>query len=435
MMDNTLNRNDNVFFNRNFRLVFFGALVSELGALLFNFAVSFYILEITGSNAFEQGLYLAVCGASMLLFTPLGGVLGDRFNKAVIMYICDFIKGGMIILAAVFMLLFNDPGLHIAILFVLGILSNAAAGIFTPASGALFPHIVQDRQLQQANAYITMKNSLEGILGVILAGILYSALPICTLFVLVGLCYTASGISELFIRYDHHPSPEKLTLKAALRDMHSGLAYLKSQKAIMVMIGAILFINFFSAPLMNNFIPYFIKTDLAHAPSYLLDGALTPELWSSVFSVCFGISSLIGALLMSARPQEQKCGYRTALRLCLYAGVMIMATLSFWQLVDRGISLNAFLVVFSIGCLLLGCLVSCINIPILTAMMRIVDKDMLSKVTSIGAVGSQGMIPLASLLAGVVLGSLGSTPLLAFCSLGFTATALFLLGNRSIREF
>lgn len=56
-------------------------------------------------------------------------------------------------------------------------------------------------------------------------------------------------------------------------------------------------------------------------------------------------------------------------------------------------------------------------------------------ITSIGAIGSQGMIPLASLLAGVVLGSLGSTPLLAFCSLGFMATALFLLGNRSIREF
>ena len=34
----------NVFAGRNFRLVFLGALVSELGALLYSFAVSFYIL-------------------------------------------------------------------------------------------------------------------------------------------------------------------------------------------------------------------------------------------------------------------------------------------------------------------------------------------------------------------------------------------------------
>ena len=75
-------KNDNVFRNRNFRLVFFGALVSELGALLYNFAVSFYILRISGNSAFLQGLYLALCGVALLVFTPVGGVLGDRFNKA-----------------------------------------------------------------------------------------------------------------------------------------------------------------------------------------------------------------------------------------------------------------------------------------------------------------------------------------------------------------
>ena len=104
-MSNTASARDNVFFNRNFRLVFLGALVSELGALLYNFAVGFYILQISGNNAFLQGLYLALCGAALLVFTPVGGVLGDRFNKAKIMYVCDYIKGGMIILATALMLL------------------------------------------------------------------------------------------------------------------------------------------------------------------------------------------------------------------------------------------------------------------------------------------------------------------------------------------
>ena len=83
-----------VFANRNYRFVFFGALISELGALLYSFAVGFYILQISGNNAFLQGLYLALCGVALLLFTPVGGVLGDRFNKAKIMYVCDYIKGG-----------------------------------------------------------------------------------------------------------------------------------------------------------------------------------------------------------------------------------------------------------------------------------------------------------------------------------------------------
>ena len=69
-MKRDIQMKDNVFRNRNFRLVFLGALVSELGALLYSFAVSFYILQISGNSAFLQGLYLALCGAAMLVFTP-----------------------------------------------------------------------------------------------------------------------------------------------------------------------------------------------------------------------------------------------------------------------------------------------------------------------------------------------------------------------------
>lgn len=165
-------KKDNVFFNRNFRLVFFGALVSEIGALLYSFAVGFYILQISNNNAFLQGLYLALNGVTLLLFTPVGGVLGDRFNKAKIMYICDFCKGANIILATVLMLLFPGADAHIVILFALGITGNIISGIFNPAAGALLPQIVEPDQLQQGNSYFTIKSAVESILGVVLAGIL-----------------------------------------------------------------------------------------------------------------------------------------------------------------------------------------------------------------------------------------------------------------------
>ena len=433
-MSNEPRKISNVFSVRNFRLVFFGALVSELGALLYSFAVSFYILEVSGNNAFLQGLYLSLCGVAMLFFTPVGGVLGDRFNKAKIMYVCDYLKGGMIILATALMLLFRRPDAHIVILFILGILGNAVSGVFNPAAGALFPHIVEKEQLQQANAYFTMKSSLESILGIILAGILYAALPIHTLFLLVGICFVASGISEMLIRYDHHPSGDHLTLRLAIRDMADGIRYLKTKRAILALLGSTLFINFFFAPVTGNFLPFFIKTDLTAATSYLWDHVLTPEMWASVFSVCIGISSLLGAAVLSMRAQAEKVGFKTALRLCATAVVMIALTVCYRQLVDRGVSLNAFLAAFCVGSLITGALVSFINIPISTVTMRIVDQDKLSKVSSIISIGSQGMIPIASVLAGVILEALGSTALLTVCSLGFSVTALLLLFNRRVRE-
>ncbi len=427
-------KTENVFRSRNYRLVFFGALVSELGALLHSFAVSFYILQISGNNAFLQGLYLALCSVAMLVFTPVGGVLGDRINKAKIMYVCDFCKGGTIILATILMLLFPASDAHIVILFALGIAGNIISGIFNPAAGALLPLIVEPDQLQQGNSYFTIKGAVEGILGVVLAGILYAALPIHTLFFMVGAGFVLSGISETLIRCPHTPAADRLSLKTAVRDMGGGLKYLKTQKAILALLGSVVFINFFFAPLTGNFIPYFIRTDLAGAPSYLLDHVLTPELWSSVISVCVGIGSLLGAAVLSSRKPAEKCGHTVAVRICFSAAVLISLALSYWLLVDRGHGLNFFLAFFCAGGFVTGVLLSAINIPITTATMRIVDKDKLSKVNSIISIGSQGMIPIASVLAGAVLQSFGSSVLLFACALGFAVTAVLLLLNKPVRE-
>ena len=424
---------NNVFRNKNFCLVFLGALVSEIGALLYSFAVSFYILQISGNSAFIQGLYLALCGAAMLVFTPVGGVLGDRMNKAKIMYSCDFIKGGTIILATILMLVFSSANAHIVILFILGIIGNVISGIFNPAAGALIPHIVESEQLQQANSYFMIKSSVEGILGVVLAGILYAARPVHILFFMVGACFIASGISEMMIRYTHIQREGQLTMKVALNDMCEGLSYLKTQKAILALLGSVLFINFFIAPITGNFIPFFVRTDLAGASSYLLDNILTPELWSSVISVCLAIGSLIGAAIMSTRKPAEKCGHAVAMRLCANAAVIILLALSYFILVDRGNALNIFLPMFCIGGAVSGMQITFVNIPVSTAIMRIVDKDKLSKVNSIINIGTQGMIPIASVLAGGILQAFGSSVLLFFCSAGFTVTAILLLMNKPVK--
>jgi MFS family permease len=433
-MNEGVTKSKNVFANRNFRLVFFGALVSELGAGLYSFAVSFYILEISNNNAFLQGMYLTLCGVVLLLFTPIGGVLGDRFNKAGIMFICDYLRGLLVIAATVLMMLFKTSDAHIVILFAVGALGNAIGGIFSPASQALFPHIVDEDRLQQANSYVNIKSSLLGIFGVVLAGIMYGLMPVTTLFMIVGVCYVLSGVSEMFIHYEHRISTERLTIKLALGDMREGFVYLKQQKAIVALMIAILFVNFFIAPFYSNFLPYFIKTDVAAAESYIFDGFLTPELWSSVLSVVMGISSLLASAILSAKKQDDRIGGKVAKLLCANVGLMVLLTGSY-RLFETGvISISTFLVALCTGGLIWGFLLPNINIPITTTFMRVVDRDKLSKVTSITAVFSQGLIPIATALAGVILQYFGSTVLLSFCTAGFAVTALFLLFNRETKK-
>ena len=113
---------------------------------------------------------------------------------------------------------------------------------------------------------------------------------------------------------------------------------------------------------------------------------------------------------------------------------MILLSACYWLMVDRGNALNIFLPLFCLGGFVTGLQLSFINIPISTAIMRVVERDKLSKVNSIISIGSQGMIPIASVLAGAVLQSFGSSVLLFACSLGFTVTAVLLLINKPVRE-
>ena len=192
----------NVFRNKNFTLTFLGALVSNVAALFYAFAVSFYILKITNNNALIQGLYLATGGITFCIVTLFGGVVADRFDKAKIMYICDYLKGGIII-GFTFLLMFviKSTEWQVASLFIATVLLNAIAGIFTPASSALLPQIVEENQFQQAQSYFSILNSFQSIVGIILAGVLYTLIPINVLFFIVGGCYILSAISEMFIKY------------------------------------------------------------------------------------------------------------------------------------------------------------------------------------------------------------------------------------------
>ena len=426
----------NVFTNRNFTLVYLGALVSNVAALFYSFAVSFYILKITDNNALIQGLYLATGGITFCIVALFGGVISDRFNKAKIMYICDFLKGGIIIgFTLLLMFVIKSVEWQVASLFIITVLLNAIAGIFTPASHALLPLIVKEQQFQQAQSYYSILNSFQSIVGVILAGILYTLVPVNILFMVVGGCYVLSAISEMFIRYnsEFEKRDEKLTVKMVFGDIKSGFKYLVSIKSILALLLCILFINFFFSPVFDNFAPYFIATDVA-GTNYLFHENLAPEMWSSFFSVALGVGSLIMGVILSILKQKDKVNRMIRWSMIGIALVMVLLTVFYILFRYNYIDINFLLISATIILFVVGVLLILINVPSSTAMMRIVDKDKFGKVTSVGNIGSQGLIPLSMFLAGIALSYIGSIGLLAISAGGLLITSLILFFIKPVRE-
>lgn len=424
----------NIFRNRNFTLVFLGALVSNVAALFYSFAVSFYILTLTDNNAFIQGLYLAIGGIVYCIASLFGGGISDRFDKAKIMYICDYIKGFVIIgFTLLFMFVINSNSIKVISLFIITIILNVIAGIFSPASSALLPQIVEEDDFQQAQSYFSILGSFQSIVGVFLAGILYSLIPIDILFLIVGICYIGSAISEMFIKYEHEKTNENISLSTMLNDIKSGFTYFISVKPIFILMMGILVLNFFFSPFYSNFIPYFIVSDVTGA-DYFLKELITPELWSSLFSIGLGIGSLIVGFIFSLMKQREKYAKLIKLSLILVSFIFVIDTLVYYLFSKDFITINILLISFFISFVLIGGLLIMINVPGSTAMMKMIDKDNFGKVSSVINISSQGLIPFSTFLAGICLTHLGSFGLLLICSLGVLAASILISINRSIDE-
>ena len=429
-------KTQNVFRNKNFSLVFLGALVSNVAALFYSFAVSFYILKITDNNALIQGLYLAVGGITFCLSTLFGGVVADRFDKAKIMYLCDYAKGAIII-GFTFLLMFviRSTGWQIASLFIVTVLLNIIAGLFTPASSALLPLIVKEQQFQQAQSYFSILSSFQTIVGVVLAGVLYTLIPLDVLFFIVGGCYVLSAISEMFIKYtsEFEKRDEKLTVKAVFGDIKDGFRYLASIKALLVMMVCILFVNFFFSPVFDNFPPYFIATDIA-GTNYLFHDLVAPEMWNSFFSVAVGLGSLIMGIVLSSLKQADKCNRVVRWSMMGVSSLVGLMAVFYALFINQVIDINALLIVLMIILFLIGASVILINVPSSTAMMKIVDKDKLGKISSVINIGSQGLVPLSMFLGGLAITYLGSLGLLIVCASGLLLTSIVLFFAPSVRK-
>ena len=424
----------NVFCYKNFTLTFLGAFVSNLGNTFYLFAVSFYILSLTNNNAFIQGAYLATGGIVYVLVTLFGGVISDRFHKGKIMFMCDYAKGGMLIaFTLLLMLVIQDPSAKVVVLFIIAVLGNIIAAIFSPAASSLLPRIVPEKSYQQAQSYNSLMQSSLGVLGVILAAILYSVLDIHVLFFIVGGCYVLSGVSEMFIKYDYQKNEDKLTVKQVFKDIGDGMKYIGKLKPLLFLMLGILLLNFFVSPLSANFLPYFVATDVA-SRNYLFSNFLTPEMWSSVIQVAYAIGMIIMALILSNRPQKDRIYKGLSISLIIFAALYVVLTTIYVFFVNNLADINVMLIAFVPIGITMGMVLITINIPITTKMLTIVDKDKLGKVNSVIDVGSQGLIPLSNFLAGLVISGLGASWLCIISTVGLSLMTIFLVINKHVKQ-
>ncbi|MBA2392536.1 MAG: MFS transporter [Ktedonobacteraceae bacterium] len=181
--------------NRNFLLLISGQGVSAIGTQVSQFAFPLLILALTHSPA-QTGLITALRGLPYALFSLPAGALVDRWNRKLVMIVCD--TGRAIALASI-PIAFAFGIVNMVQLYAVSLIEGTLFVFFHMAEATTLPHVVTPEQLPAAAGQNEVLNSSSILIGPSIGGILYtfsSLLP----FLADAISYTFSIISLLFIR-------------------------------------------------------------------------------------------------------------------------------------------------------------------------------------------------------------------------------------------
>ncbi|MEP6777178.1 MAG: MFS transporter [Chthoniobacterales bacterium] len=356
--------------HRNYRLFFYGQLVSLIGTWMQQTAMSWLVYQITGSKLL-LGVVAAVGSAPMMFFSLWGGSLADRYPKRTILVWTQTAQ--MIpafLLAAMAWAGVATPWLIIAIAAVNGI----AMGFDLPARQAFTVEMASREDLLNA---VSLNSSIFNgarVVGPSIAGLIIGSFGTAMCFLLNGLSFVAVIAGLLMMRL---PAHVPLGAEAAAQaNALSGLSYVREHPRVRTILGLLGTVGVFGwsyAVLM---------------PAFARDVFGLGADGYGVLMSASGIGALIGALTVAT------AGHAFPQRTVALGGVWIFSAALFAFACTRNFYLAlVFLTLGGFGMLLFF---STSN----TVLQTIVPDEMRGRVMGVWGLIFGAMIPLGSLEAG-----------------------------------
>lgn len=220
--------------NRDFRQVWLGQVISQMGDWFDTIALYSIVLRLTGSGR-AVGLVLVARFLPTVFVGSLSGVIADRFSRRTIMIVSDLLRA-VIVLG---FLLIRRPD-QVWLVYFLTVLQLICSSFFEPARTAAIPSIVSERELVAANAISSVTWSAMLTLGAAIGGVITGAFGTDAAFVLDSLTYLASAALIASVTLPKRPPrmKSKLTISRALgiADTIEGARYVKERPRVFALL-------------------------------------------------------------------------------------------------------------------------------------------------------------------------------------------------------
>ncbi len=276
--------------HRNFRLFWFGQLISLTGTWMQSIGQAWLILELTHS-AWLLGVVGALQFLPVMLLSLFGGVLADRLPKRKVLL---FTQSFAMLQATVLWILVATGHVQIWEVLVLASLLGLTNSLDMPTRQAFVVEMVGREDLPNAIALNSSLFNMARVVGPGLGGLIIAFLGVAPLFLLNAISFIAVIIGLALIRMNElHALAKRSTSRGeapkqnTLQSLREGLTYVARTPSVLLVIAVIGIISLFGIN-FNVILPLF-ATDVLHS------GALG----FGFLSAAFGLGSLFSALWLA----------------------------------------------------------------------------------------------------------------------------------------
>ena len=189
-------------------------------------ALPFQVKELTNSFL-AVGLIGLVEIVPLIVFGLYGGVLADRVNRKMMIWVTEFAS---MFLTAILLINALLPNPKLWLLYVVAALFSAVDGLQRPSADAILPRLVGHDDLPAASALMSLRWQFGVITGPALAGILIATFGVASGY---ALDIATFMISLIFLARVRSVIPTNRSEKPTLSSLRDGLKYAGSRKDLM----------------------------------------------------------------------------------------------------------------------------------------------------------------------------------------------------------
>ena len=401
------------FTYRDFRVQWIGACSSAIGTWMQIVAQNWLVLSITGS-AFYLGLDAFLQQLPIILFTLIGGVFADRYDKRKTLMMSQYIQMATSGTLALLMYLHVVQIWHI---LTLSFITGVAQSFGGPAYQTLLPMLVDKKDLPNAVALNSIQFNLARVLGplffaatlaIFIKGGYNEPQAMNAAFLLNSASFLIVIYTLSLLHVKHVPPTETKKMKEELK---GGLQYVQHHGSLVALIVLAATTTFLGFSILT-FLPAFAKTVFnADASTY------------SRLMAFSGAGSICGALVVAWLGKFPRMGLTALLMQAIY-GLLILAFAS-----SNLLWLSSLLLFFTGAALMMV-------FSTVTSLVQLIAPDnMRGRVMSIYMVAFRGGMPLGSLVSGLFAQKIGTPQVIAINGVLLVLVAIyFLIRSHGVRE-